>query len=55
VPIAYLFEGHQESGVDRRKLLAGDGVHTISGGWQVMGAAWRAAMEQVRYVVLDRN
>jgi hypothetical protein len=54
VPIAYIFKGHQDSGIDRRKLLAGDGVHTITGGWQVMGKAWRAAMQQVRFTLRDR-
>lgn len=54
IPIAYIFEAYQNSGVDRRKLLAGDGVHTVSGGWVCMGKAWRAAMDHVRYALLDR-
>ncbi|MFW6159253.1 MAG: GDSL-type esterase/lipase family protein, partial [Planctomycetota bacterium] len=54
IPIAYIFEEYQTCGTPRRKLLAGDGVHTVSGGWVCMGKAWRAAMEQVRFVLLDR-
>ena len=54
VPIAYIFEEYQGCGVDRKKLLASDGVHTVSAGWVCMGKAWRAAMEQVRFVIFDR-
>jgi hypothetical protein len=53
IPIAYVFEAFQAGG-DRRKLLAGDGVHLISGGWAVTAPAWRAALEQVNFVLLDR-
>jgi lysophospholipase L1-like esterase len=52
IPVAYIFEVHQESGVNRRKLLSGDGVHTIKGGWLCIGQAWRAAMAQVRLAAL---
>jgi hypothetical protein len=54
VPIAYIFEEYQTCGMDRKKLLAGDGVHTVTGGWVCMGKAWQAAMEQVWFAVLNR-
>jgi len=53
IPIAYVFEAFQAGG-DRRKLLAGDGVHLVSGGWGVTGPAWAEAMKQVNFVLLDR-
>jgi len=53
IPIAYTFKAFQAGG-DRRKLLAGDGVHLVDGGWAVTGPAWRAALEQVNFVLLDR-
>ena len=53
IPTAYVFEAFQGGG-DRRKLLAGDGVHLESGGWEVTARAWQAAMAQVRFALLDR-
>jgi len=53
IPICHLFE-HFQSLPDRRKLLAGDGVHWSGDGFPAAGAAWAAAMEQVGFVLLDR-
>mgnify|MGYP005834155011 CR=1 FL=1 len=56
LPIAYIFEEFlkfEEKG-DRRALLAGDGVHYITGGWEATARAWAAAMAQVRFALLDR-
>ncbi len=56
IPIAYVFEAfleYEKSG-DRRTLLAPDGVHYITGGWKVTAAAWKAAMDQVLFAILDR-
>ena len=56
IPIAYAFEAFLrfERTGDRRTLLAGDGVHYIGGGWRVTAAAWRAALGQVSFALLDR-
>ena len=53
IPIAYIFEGLQKQ-PDRKKLLSGDGVHFVSGGWAVVGPAWSDAVKQVNFVLLDR-
>ncbi len=53
IPVAYIFEGLQAQ-PDRRTLLAGDGVHFVTGGWEVVGPAWAEAMGQVKFVLLDR-
>ena len=53
IPIAYIFEDLQKQ-PDRRKLIAGDGVHFISGGWAVVGPAWNDVLRQVNFVLLDR-
>ena len=53
IPIAYMFESFQASG-DRRKLLSRDGVHFIYGGWDATAQAWRAAMDQINFALLDR-
>jgi hypothetical protein len=56
IPIGYVFEAFLEfeKTGDRRTLLAGDGVHYITGGWRVTARAWRAAMAQVSFALLDR-
>ncbi len=53
VPIAYLFEEFQAQ-PDRRKLLAGDGVHWQGDGFPTTGKVWRKVMDQVGFVLLDR-
>jgi len=53
VPIAYLFELFQAQ-PDRRKLLAGDGVHWQGDGFPLTGTAWRQVMNQVTFALLDR-
>lgn len=53
IPIAYIFRDLQAQ-PDRRKLLAGDGVHFVSGGWAVVGPAWARAVNGVNFVLLDR-
>ena len=53
IPVAYVFEAFQAGG-DRRKLLAPDGVHLVSGGWAATGPAWGATLDQVNFVLLDR-
>jgi len=53
IPIAYVFEAFQAA-ADRRKLLAGDGVHFIDGGWAVTAPAWQRALDQINFVLLDR-
>ena len=54
IPTAYVFEAFQAGG-DRKKLVAGDGVHLVDGGFCAAGRAWLAAMEQVNFVLLDRR
>ena len=53
IPICYLFETFQAWG-DRRKLLAGDGVHWAGEGFPLTGYVWKLAMDQVNFVLLDR-
>ena len=54
LPIAYIFEALQAAG-DRKKLIAGDGVHFSEGGWDTLSPAWEAAVRQVNFVLLDRE
>ncbi len=53
IPIAYIFEEMQAQ-PDRRKQLAGDGVHWAGEGFVTASRAWQKAMEQVTFVLLDR-
>ena len=53
IPVAYLFENFQAGG-DRKKLVAGDGVHLVDGGFYQAGLAWGATMRQVSFVLMDR-
>ena len=53
IPVAYLFELFQGQ-PDRRKLLAGDGVHWQGEGFPLTGTAWREVMDQVTFALLDR-
>ena len=53
IPIAYIFEEMQAQ-PDRRKQLAGDGVHWAGEGFVTASRAWKKAMEQVTFVLLDR-
>ena len=53
IPLCYLFEYFQ-SLPDRRKLLAGDGVHWQGEGFPATGRIWKRAMDQVNFVLLDR-
>jgi lysophospholipase L1-like esterase len=53
IPIAHIFEEFQSAG-DRRKLLADDGVHLVTGGWEATARGWKAAVDQVRFALLDR-
>jgi hypothetical protein len=54
VPVAYLFEELQEQ-PDRRALLAGDGIHWGTGGFPIAALAWKKAMQQVLFALLDRS
>ena len=53
IPVAYLFELFQGQ-PDRRKLLAGDGVHWIGDGFPLTGVAWKKVMDQVSFALMDR-
>ena len=53
IPLCHLFEGFQAYG-DRRKLLAGDGVHWAGEGFPLTGKLWKQAIDQVNFVLLDR-
>jgi hypothetical protein len=53
IPVAYLFEEFQAQ-PDRKTLLAHDGVHWGEGGFPVAALAWKKAMEQVLFALLDR-
>jgi len=53
LPVAYLFEEVQAH-PDRRKLLANDGVHWANEGFPTSSRAWKKAMDQVTFVLLDR-
>lgn len=52
IPVAYLFEEFQP---DRRMLLAADGIHWGEGGFPIAAQAWKKAMEQVTFALLDRT
>ena len=53
VPIAYVFRAFQAA-PDRRMLLAGDGVHFVTGGWVATAPAWERTLQQVNFALLDR-
>lgn len=54
IPLAYLFEEFQAQ-PDRKKLLAQDGVHLAREGFPATSRAWKKAMDQVTFVLLDRR
>jgi isochorismate hydrolase len=54
IPVAYLFEEFQTQ-PERRALLATDGVHWGKGGFPIAARAWKKAMEQVTFALLDRT
>ena len=53
VPCGHLFEDYQ-SQRDRRKLIAGDGVHNTREGMVTSARAWRRVVDQVHFVLRDR-
>ena len=53
IPIGYIFEEMQAQ-PDRRKQLAGDGVHWAGAGFTTANRAWQKVMQQVGFVLLDR-
>jgi lipopolysaccharide biosynthesis protein len=53
IPVAYICEELQ-SQPDRRKYLADDGMHRANDGFEMASSAWREAMDQVNFAVLDR-
>jgi hypothetical protein len=54
IPIAYLFEEFQAQ-PDRKTLLATDGIHWGKDGFPIAARAWKKAMEQVTFALLDRT
>jgi len=54
IPAARIFEGITAAG-DRRRFIAGDGVHWTGEGMAVAGRAWGKAMAEVRFVLRDRD
>ncbi len=54
IPVAYLFEEFQAQ-PDRRELLDGDGIHWGKGGFPIAALAWKKAVEQVVFALLDRT
>jgi hypothetical protein len=54
IPIAYLFEEFQTQ-PDRRVLLASDGIHWGKSGFPIAARAWKEAMKQVTFALVDRT
>ena len=52
IPVAYHFRKLMQA--DRRQVLAGDGVHFVTGGWAIVGPTWAETVDQVNFVLLDR-
>lgn len=52
IPVAYHFRKLMKA--DRREVLAGDGVHFVTGGWAIVGPTWAQTVDQVNFVLLDR-
>jgi len=52
IPVCYLFEYFQ-SLPDRKKLLAGDGVHWQGEGFPATSRAWKWALDQVNFALLQ--
>jgi hypothetical protein len=40
--------------IEARKYLADDGIHWANDGFEMASRAWRKAMDQVNFAVLDR-
>jgi hypothetical protein len=56
IPTGYLFESFQEAGAEhRRRYMGGDGVHWTGAGMALGGRAWGRVLEQIRFVVRDRD
>lgn len=53
IPVGYIFEDLQAAG-DRKKYIAGDGVHWKGPGMEIGGRAWGKALRQIEFVVRDR-
>ena len=53
IPLAYLFEALQTQ-PDRKKFLAGDGVHWAGQAFTMTSQVWKKAMEYVTFALLDR-
>jgi lysophospholipase L1-like esterase len=54
IPVGYIFEAFQAAG-DRRGLLDADGVHWRLQGMELAARAWAKTLEQVRFVLRDRE
>ena len=52
IPISYQFRKLMKA--DRRQVLAGDGVHFVTGGWDIVGPAWAETVDQINFVLLDK-
>jgi hypothetical protein len=53
IPVGYIFEDLQAAG-DRKKYIAGDGVHWKGPGMEIGGRAWAKALRQIEFILRDR-
>jgi hypothetical protein len=53
IPAAYIFESVQAAG-DRKKFIAGDGVHWTGDGMEVAGKTWGRTLAQIRFLLRDQ-
>lgn len=53
-PVGYIFEDFQGAG-DRRRYMGSDGVHWRGAGMEIGARAWGKTLEQIRFVLRDRD
>ncbi|MCK4292729.1 MAG: hypothetical protein KAY65_05995 [Planctomycetes bacterium] len=53
-PVGYIFEDFQAAG-DRRRYMGSDGVHWRDAGMEIGARAWGKTLEQIRFVLRDRD
>lgn len=56
IPTGYIFEAFQAAGPENRKTyMGGDGVHWTGAGMALAGRAWARTLDQLRFVLRDRE
>ena len=54
IPAGYIFETFQTAG-ERRKYMGNDGVHWQGTGMALAARTWAAALNEIRFVIRDRD